>query len=976
VVGERFGPYPGSLSHFEAPTGSVVTYIPGTPFSIGERVTVVLTSQVRSIDQVPIVPYAWIFTTECEPGPVSFSVDSLYFAARLPFEMYATDVNRDGYPDFAVAHTPSLAGTLSVFTDVADGTLDYALTTVRRTAAGPRGVHCGDFNGDAFPDIALTTSADSSFLILRNDQMGGFPDTTRYKTTILAYNIVGSDFDADGDMDLAMGNLQGPQILIARNDGLGTFGDFMTIVADSSPRGMEASDVDGDGDLDLVAVNANQKVSVFRNTGGGAFGPDTTYAVGLRPLSVYVNDLNGDGHPDIAVSNVQGGSISLLFNQGAGTFSPATNVVVDSINVGPNKNTLFEVYGNDLDGDGDIDLATADWFTGRYFVLSNSGSGEFQIALESDSIGVGLQNIVGGDLDADGDVDLVLSNWSTGGLRVLRNGSTDALVLETAPAPYSLGAPAEGEVTARFSMQMASASMSESSVFLGTDLRGRLEIQTLYDSSQRTLRIIPSGTLLPGEAVTATLGPGIVAVIGSPLAPFRWDFVAEAPPAGRGFVLAGQPPLASAAAFVLPGAFGGGEGLDFAGIRRLPGGATLYLNQGGLAFAQGPSKVVGGRIAAACGGDFDADGDPDIALADDQGNMLRVLGASEDSLHLAATLPVPGQPAAVRQGDMNNDGLEDLLYTVKNPRSFGIWWNAPGGFGSTQTFPLPATPRQVVPFDKDLDGDLDVAVLTELPARVRLYRHFAGEVFLNAGTLTIPVADPSALEAADVTGDGLPDLVVADRAGSSVVLLRADGAGGFVTEGPFPAAAACASLRLADLDGDEAMDILSTGLSAAHVGVLFGDGGGGFGLDSIYALGLVPGAVTSGDFSGDGRQEICVTASLQGMAMFLESDHATGVGDRAAAPGTTRLLPARPNPAKPLTEIMFELSEPARGRLRVYDVQGALVRTLLDGPLPAGPGRVFWDGRDRQGRKVPSGVYLYRFEAGSFSGTGRVVIIR
>lgn len=975
VAGERFGPYSGSLSFFDAPNGTLTTFIPTTPFAIGERITVVLTSQVRAIDQVPLAPYAWGFTTECQPGPISFTLDSTYFAARLPFEMYAADVNKDGYSDFAVAHTPSLAGTLSVFTGVGAGTLDFGVTTLRRTAAGPRGVHCGDLDGDGFPDIAMTTSADSSFVTLMNDRSGGFSDTTRYKTNILAYNIYGCDFDADGDMDLAMGNLQGPQILLARNDGFGNFGGFTTIVADSSPRGIEASDLDGDGDLDLVAVNANQKVSVFKNPGDGAFGSDSTYAVGYRPVSLYLNDLDGDGDPDAAVSNVQGGSLSILFNQGAGVFGPATTVVVDSINVGPGKNTLFEVCGNDFDGDGDIDLATADWYTGRYFILANNGTGHYEVALESDSIGIGLQNAISGDYDADGDVDLVFSNWSTGMLRVFRNGLSQAIVVDEDPNPYSFDAPPESEVAARFSMDMVPSSMSESNIFLNSDVRGRLPQQTIYDSSLRTLRIVPGGTLLPGEEVTATLGPGITSAIGSSFAPYAWRFFAAIPQGGRQFTQVGEAALVTEAEIVVSGEFGFGGAVDFAAITPQPGRLQIYFNSGGLAFTQGPARALGGRIAAAASADFDGDGDPDVALADDLGNSLRVVLSAPDSLTELIPLSLSGRPAAVSAGDMNQDGLPDLLYAVEAPRKFGIWWNTGDGFGTTSETALAAAPRRLLSFDDDADGDFDVAVLTGQPTRVRIFEHLSNGTFVLTGTFSVPVADPADLEAGDLSGDGLPDLAIADRAGSSVALLLGVAGGGFVAAGPYAAAAGCDQVRIADVDGDGTDDLVSTGRAGIAVRALFGEGGGSFGADSTYVLSQAPAGFAMADFLGSGRPEILVASLSESAVLFLENDPPTGI-PAAAGPKETRLLAARPNPARPSTEIAFELAVPQRVRLRIFDIQGRLVRTLLDGPAPVGANRANWDGRDRLGKRIPSGVYVYRLDAGLFSGSGKVIVLR
>lgn len=93
-------------------------------------------------------------------------------------------------------------------------------------------------------------------------------------------------------------------------------------------------------------------------------------------------------------------------------------------------------------------------------------------------------------------------------------------------------------------------------------------------------------------------------------------------------------------------------------------------------------------------------------------------------------------------------------------------------------------------------------------------------------------------------------------------------------------------------------------------------------------------------------------------------------------PGTVVLLAATPNPFKGSTRIAFELGSPEHVTLRIHDVTGALVRTLLDGER--GPGRVEedWDGRDAAGRALPAGVYFCRLLTTSTSLSGKLVRAR
>ena len=82
------------------------------------------------------------------------------------------------------------------------------------------------------------------------------------------------------------------------------------------------------------------------------------------------------------------------------------------------------------------------------------------------------------------------------------------------------------------------------------------------------------------------------------------------------------------------------------------------------------------------------------------------------------------------------------------------------------------------------------------------------------------------------------------------------------------------------------------------------------------------------------------------------------------APAFSRLLKNYPNPFNPLTRISFRMERDAQVSLRVYDVQGRLVRTLVDDYLAAGPRVVEWDGADDRGLPAASGTYYLRLQGG------------
>ncbi len=98
-------------------------------------------------------------------------------------------------------------------------------------------------------------------------------------------------------------------------------------------------------------------------------------------------------------------------------------------------------------------------------------------------------------------------------------------------------------------------------------------------------------------------------------------------------------------------------------------------------------------------------------------------------------------------------------------------------------------------------------------------------------------------------------------------------------------------------------------------------------------------------------------------------------------PDTTALLPNYPNPFNPETWIPYQLAQRADVTLRIYSVDGSLVRTLSLGHQPAGMYQnraraAYWDGRNEIGEPVASGVYFYTLTAGEFTATRRLLIVK
>jgi hypothetical protein len=95
-----------------------------------------------------------------------------------------------------------------------------------------------------------------------------------------------------------------------------------------------------------------------------------------------------------------------------------------------------------------------------------------------------------------------------------------------------------------------------------------------------------------------------------------------------------------------------------------------------------------------------------------------------------------------------------------------------------------------------------------------------------------------------------------------------------------------------------------------------------------------------------------------------------------SVPATFALSQNYPNPFNPTTRIAYSIPSAQFVSLKVYDLLGRHIRTLIDAGVPAGSHTVSWDGTDDGGSAVPSGVYIYRLITASFASTRKMILVR
>lgn len=253
-------------------------------------------------------------------------------------------------------------------------------------------------------------------------------------------DLVAADLDGDGDRDLATVNISGGSVTILKNHGRGRFTEPASSPVTgvgSFPNAIAAADLDGDSHVDLaVTGQESDDVTILRNDGTGSFtatvaGP---FPAGDVPVAVVAVNVDGDADRDLAVADkLSSANVVILKNNGSAEFSQPLSSPESA------GDSPVDLIAANFDGDGDRDLAVANQQGGNVSVLANGGSGDFaEVTTSPESAGIFPQGIVATDLDRDHDSDLAVVNQGSSNVTVLRNnGSAD--FTQPLSSPVSVG---------------------------------------------------------------------------------------------------------------------------------------------------------------------------------------------------------------------------------------------------------------------------------------------------------------------------------------------------------------------------------------------------------------------------------------------------------------------------------------------------------------------------------------------------------
>jgi hypothetical protein len=331
------------------------------------------------------------------------------------YSVAAGDFNADGLVDLATANSrwDTVSVALNNGND-AGGWMGFGDPAHYSVAGEPVNLATGDLGNDGYPELLVVTRYSDTISVLPNRGLDdgdwlGFDGAQEYDVGTYPNTVTTGYLDADDYLDVAVSSDEPGEISVLLNKQTGILKPAVTyFVTDYGLRSVTTGDVNDDGYPELAVISGVDEgsLSVLFNEGDGTFASVDRYTLGAQPYDVIVADLNGDSHPDMALANTTE-MITVLFNEGAGTFAGTLDFHTSL--------TSRAIAAGHLDQDEYLDLAVAGGTPAAVAVLLNETTVE-----SSDENGNGIPDECEcpGDLDGDGRVDLsdlaqLLSNYGT-----------------------------------------------------------------------------------------------------------------------------------------------------------------------------------------------------------------------------------------------------------------------------------------------------------------------------------------------------------------------------------------------------------------------------------------------------------------------------------------------------------------------------------------------------------------------------------
>ena len=713
---------------------------------------------------------------ECEEtifrlGRIGAAIELL----NTPKLLVKADLDGDGDLDLATGDAGDSEGGIRVFVnEEGENVGKFSGPEILHVGWSLHAMAAGDVDGDGDVDLAAMgkaiTATGTTFWItvFFNEGSGAFSDPLNIENPggDTQDRMRAADINGDGNQDLVVTkeDIDEVDILLGRSEG--SLAPAQNFSIGQSPRDLAISDLDNDGDLDIVTVNwTDREMSILLNEGGTEaplnFAPVLNHPLQGKPRVIAAADFNDDRLADFVVGSKSG--IFILLNEGDGrSFASA---------VFPQSSTILGVA--DFDGDGDVDIASNYVDSENVSVLLNDGVGNFDSKLDF-GMGTPMRTFVHGDFDSDRDVDVVgITHRGPVTLAFLWNGEGKEISVTSKTVP------------------MINGRLPHTAVLADLDGDGDLDLAT-GNGDQQTLTILTNDGL--GEFTPLSDDPSGEYDQSMAAGDFDRDgdvdlvLVNQKSPVLRVFYNRGDAVfpekrefrIQHRAFFITTADLNDDGFLDLIVASESGGSVSFVLNDGAGTgdFIDLPDHTqirVGAGTRSITHGDFDGDGDTDLATANAASGTVAILYNNGDATFAEPQiLSARGDPFAIAAGDWNRDGHLDLAIANYTERRVGVLTNrGDGRFELTQFVGTATSPYSMVAADFNGDGYEEVITTNEGSGNVTvLLNNRDGTLFLLSQIETD--SGPRFSPVGDVDGDGDVDIVAANRAARTYTVVLND----------------------------------------------------------------------------------------------------------------------------------------------------------------------------------------------------------
>ncbi len=314
-------------------------------------------------------------------------------------------------------------------------------TTNYSVGNSPRGICLGNLRGVSGQsrDMVVANYNDKTISVRLCLDDGTFGQENVYAAGLNPVAVCTGDFNKDGFDEIAVVNSGTNTVSVYKNLGVGANFSAATdyvigTTLNPNPSAITIADVNGDGRLDLIVANHDENsVSILFGLGNGTFGGATNnYAVGQGPSSVCVVKMDTNSpYADIIVANTTDGTVSILYGATNGIFPSSDSFEIQTF--GDPQPVSVQV--GDFNGDGFLDIATANFASNTVSIILQDVDGNFAVAATY-GVGNAPKSLLLRDLNRDGIVDFAVANSGDDNVQVFL-GRGDATFSDE--GPFSTG---------------------------------------------------------------------------------------------------------------------------------------------------------------------------------------------------------------------------------------------------------------------------------------------------------------------------------------------------------------------------------------------------------------------------------------------------------------------------------------------------------------------------------------------------------